>query len=277
MTRQIISTIVLILIGCASFSFGLISCKTTNNRQTQEVQSSQGARSAQAEVQSSAGDRARGVLASFLIPSLNADKGVQKALADKSKQVLGVWATLKVTNGVINTIGSNSLSPLDTIMGKLSDMLSFAFSVLLFGKILAMISSYMVFLAIIPICIIIIIIAIWTHKDKKRVQKVILTSILISVVTAITVPAAFHLSSLIENKVLYSDVTSLVSTIEAKGRTAETMGRSVSAARNLGNGVIEDVINYFILFTFVYLVIPILTLLLFIFLTRHLIKMIKNR
>jgi len=207
MAKRIIFTVVLVLIGCGSFSFGLLSCRTVNNQQAAEPKAAQAASGAQTDPASQEKPQIRpvagaiGFVTSLLMPNMNAEKGLQKKLADKSEQVLGVWATLKVTNGVVNILqssqaaGSESLSPNDYIMKKLSNMLSNAYSVILFLKILLAVSGYMVFLAVIPICAIITIITIWTYKDRQRVHKIVITAVLISLIVPFAMPPAFQMSS----------------------------------------------------------------------------------
>ncbi|MCL2440179.1 MAG: hypothetical protein FWD14_00415 [Treponema sp.] len=300
MTRQIIFTVVLILIGGASFTFGLISCGSVNNVQTGAAPAAQGGAGAAQPAQGGAPEVRQSVLgsvASFLLPELDADKGLQKDLAGKSKQIMDIWAVVKVTNGVINMLqsvqgaGSESLSPQDIILQKKSGFLSFAYSVVVFGKVLLMLSGYIIFLAVIPLCALITIIVIWTYKDRKRVHKIVISTVLISLVVIFAVPVAFHLSSLLDKHVLSHNVDSLVSSIEAKGRSAESMDRNVAAARRqngsivsfignvktLSNDLIEDVINYFIIFIFVFVIIPVLCLLAFFFFTRYAVRMILIR
>jgi len=306
MVRQIISTVVLILFGGASFTFGMISCATTNNeqeRQTQhqeqprQTEQTHGEISSEAEHGETEGTSAavRGFAGSLLIPNLSADRGQQKALAGKSDQILSVWEILKTANGAVNilisahTAGSESLSPLNDIMGKLSNKFSFAFSLILFFKILMMLTHYMVFLALIPICVLIIIIVIWTSKEKKSAFRLILISAIIAVAVAAALPVSFLLSSVIEEKILAHDITSLLESINEKGDAAKALERNVSSARsgsitnnistarNLGNGIVADVTNYYIIFSFLYIVIPILILLFFIFLSIYFVRLIKNR
>ncbi|MCL2800561.1 MAG: hypothetical protein FWD28_02210 [Treponema sp.] len=296
MSKQIIITVALVLMALLSFSFGLISCGSTGKAQTQAQQPA-AARPAPSPAQSAAAVVQRGFISNLLIPDITADRGLQKALGEKSKNVMTVWSVLKVANGTVNILqsaqaaGGETLSPINNIMGKLSNMLSFSFGLLLFWKVLLMISSYMVFLIVIPICAIIAIVLIWTYKDRKRVNKMVLSYVLIGIIAAFAIPAALHLSTLLEKKLLIYNVTTVTASIEAKGRTADTMERNVSAARrqgnsvanfivnarNLGNDLSEDITNYFILFIFVYLITPVIVLLVIIFLARYFIKMILSR
>jgi len=292
MVKRIVSTVLLILIGCASFSIGLISCQTSGKAKTQQTQAKKGAE--QDVVPESAIIRQGKGIASILIPGLNADKGVQKSMVDKSNQVFDVWESLKMAKGVVNILlaaqatGTESLSPSDDIMGKLSNMLSWSFGLMLLWKILLTISSYMIFLVVIPVCAIIIVVLIWTYKDKKKVPKLIMTTALVGLLLTFTIPLALQISSILDNKLLGSNVETLVVSITAKGKSAETMDRNVSAARRqsssivgyiagakkLSGGMIEDVINYSMIFIFVYLFVPIVLIVFVVFLARYFIKLI---
>jgi hypothetical protein len=300
MVKRIISTVVLILIGLASFSVGLISCQTSKKPQTEQTRD----KNTEADftlIQGSSAIVKHGNIvkhgrdiASVLIPDLKAEKGLQKALIEKSNHILSVWEYLKVTKGVGSILlaaqatGTEALSPADDIMGKLSNLLSWAFSLMLFWKILLTLSGYMIFLAVIPICVIIIIVLLWTYKDRKKVPKLIITTALISLLITFTVPLALYLSSVLDTKLLADNIETLTASIDEKGKLAENMDRNVSAARrqsasivsyignskNLSNGMIEDVINYYMIFLFVYFFIPVVLIILIIFLARHFIKLI---
>jgi hypothetical protein len=90
---------------------------------------------------------------------------------------------------------------------------------------------------------------------------------------------------------LSKNVETLLVSIDEKRETANTMERNVLAARRqgssvvnyignartLGNELTEAVINYFVIFIFVYFVIPILFLLVLFFFARYVIKMILTR
>jgi len=282
MAQKIIFTIIMLLIGCGSFSFGLISCGSVDNPQNQETQAqrstaaqaAQTTQTAQRDSQAASASRG-GVITSFLLPELSADKGIQKSLDGKSKQILNVWERLKTVNGVVNAANSEALSPTDNIMKKLSGMLSFFFSMIIFWKVLLALSGYMIFFAVIPICAIIAIITIWTYKDRKKVLRILIVSIIISLIIPFAIPAAFQISALMDNHILTKNVNTLVDSIDAKGRAAEGM-RNVPAIRELSNGMIEDVTNYLVIVIFVYLVVPVLFLVSLFFFVRYFVKLILH-
>ena len=310
MIKQIIFTVVLVLIGCGSFIFGLLSCRSVELPEASQIQPAQGInrefavqddQSVQEETDGAAGFtaitvRQRNPVTSFILPDLNEEKGVQKSFSDKSDQLLYVWETLNVTNGVINILqsaqiaGGDALSPIDSIMKKVSNQLSFAFSLILFWKVLLAVSGFMIFLAVIPVCALVTIIVIWTYRDRKSVHRVVIAFLLAGMIIPFAIPASFKISELMDNHLLSVDVNSITASIDEKRGTADTMerillaGRQGSAtasfitdARTLGDDLIADTINYFIMFVFVYVIIPVLFLLTVFFLARYFVKLILNR
>ena len=295
MKKLIIFTVLLILVAGGSFFFGVLICRSTQRAAAaREAQLNQEDTDDSSAESPAAPAVTQNPFISFLVPDMNAQKGVQKAFSDKSHQVFFVWETLNAANGVINllqTAGGEALSPVDSIMKKISNQLSFAFSLILFWKILLALSGFMVFFAVIPVCALVIIVMIWTCKDRRNVHRIIIASLLIGLIIPFAIPASLQISSLMENNFLSGNINSLVASIGEKRETADTMESAVSAARRhgtsavnyienaktLGNDLTADIMNYFVMFTFVYLVIPVLFLLALFFLARYFIKLIQNR
>ncbi|MCL2277658.1 MAG: hypothetical protein FWC21_07145 [Treponema sp.] len=308
MLKKIIFTAVLVLIAAGSFLFGVLTFGSSPDKgniivtapDTEAGEDNQ----ITGEIENLTEVRQRGPIISFLLPDINAEVGIQKELTRKSREVLGVWATLKIINGVINILQSAQvggsffveasinplefLSPVDNVLDKLSDMLLWAFAAIMFEKILLAVSGYLVFMIVIPLCAIITIITVWTYKDKQKVHRVIIVSVIISLIIPLAIPISFQLSSLMENKLLTNNVERVLTSIKEKGETAGEMetevtglrrvGNSIMAfmntAKDLGNALIEDMINYFIIFIFTNIVIPITTILGLFFLTKYLAKLI---
>jgi len=308
MLKKIIFTVVIVLIAAGSFLFGIFTFGSSPDTGNIAVTAS-GTEAGEdnqltEEIDNFTDIKQRGPVVSFLLPDVNAEVGIQKDLTKKSREVLGVWATLKVINGVINILQSAQiggsffveasinplefLSPVDNVLDKLSDMLLWAFAAILFEKILLAISGYIVFLIVIPVCAIITVITLWTYKEKQKVHRVIIVSLIISLIIPLAIPVSFQLSSLMENKLLTNNVERVLASINEKGETAGEMenevtglrrvGNSIMAfmntAKDLGNALIEDMINYFIIFIFTNIVIPIITILGLFLLTKYLAKLI---
>jgi len=249
----------------------------------------------------------KGPMAAWLLSDSDKEKGIQKALTEKSKQVAAVWGTLKVVNGVINVLQSiqvggsaiveasanpmEFLSPIDNVLDRISDMLLWAFAAIIFEKILLAISGYLVFLIIIPICVIISIVTIWTSNDKSKITKVIIVSVLINLIIIFAIPISFYLSSFIEKEVLTHHLNTVLTSINTKGNTAAKMEKELTGlrrigsaitsylttAKNLGSALVEDMVNYFIIFLFTSIIMPILTIFGLFFLARYLAKIILKK
>jgi len=336
MNKKIIITVVLVIIGFSSLAFGAVSFglidfpQKLDSKTKEAVQAKKKAaqakekelqakeKEAQAKIKQTLAKekekilkenpiKPKGPMAAWLITDSEKEKGIQKALSEKSKQVAGVWATLKVVNGVINVLQSvqiggsviveasvnpmEFLAPIDNILDKISNLLLWAFGAIIFEKILLAISGYVVFLIVIPVCVIISIVTIWTSKDKSKISRVVIVSVLVSLIVLFAIPVSFYLSSFIEKKVLTHNVDTVLASITARGNTAEKMekdltglkkiGSSVTSyltnAKNLSSAIIEDMINYFIIFVFTNIVIPILTILGLYFLTRYSARMILKK
>ena len=295
----------LLMIGAASFFFGVRTFGLTDLIKNKSVQNEQDAQGAK-DVQDSQVVKPRGPIVSLLVPDMESESGIQKKLTEKSKQVLGVWATLKVINGVINVLQSAQvggsffveasvnplefLAPIDNVLDRISDMLLWALGAILFEKILLAISGYVVFLIIIPVCALVAVVTVWSSKDKTRLHKIVIVSILISLVVPFAIPASFRMSALMENVILTNNVSNVITSIDEKGNAAETMEKEVTGlrrvgksivnymanAKDLGNALIEDMINYFILFIFTGIVIPLLTILGLYWITKYFARIILD-
>ena len=302
MTKRIIFTIFLVIIGFSTFFIGVLSFRSSNTEVPHEEEV------IPCEKCEDTGTvpvkKQRNPLSSLLFPDSSNERGTQKALSDKSAEVLNVWATLKIISGVINVLQSAQvggsffveasinplqfLAPLDNILNRISDILLWAFGAIIFEKLLLTISGYVVFIIIIPICAIVSIIVLWTCKERFKVGRVVIVSGLICLVITLAVPLSFKVSAFLENRILSNNVGNIMASIQEKNVIAENMenevtglvrvGRSIMGymanVKNLGNAFIEDMINYITMFIFINILIPILTILGLFFFTRYLVKLI---
>jgi len=305
-SKYIIFTVLFILIGSGSLFFGLISCQSVNNAKSQAVTDNKDNKEKDNKDKSNDAvvTRPRGQVSSFLIPEVTSEKGVQKSLSEESNQVLKVWAAVKSINGVINVLQSAQvkgnyfaeasvnplqfLAPLDSVFNRISGMLLGAYSVVVFHKILLSLSSLLVFILIIPLCALITIIILWTNKDKNKILKIVISSVLITLIIPFAIPLSISTSSLLGNNVLAKNINTLVTTIEENGKTANAMEDDIIRSRRAGGSIInymgrvstlsetvmENAISYDIYFVLIFIVIPIITLLLIFFLTRYAVRLI---
>jgi len=306
MVKKIVFTIILLMICGGSFYFGIYTFGLSNDPKSHELLPDENAENAEDSEEAVAVPfvREKGPIATFLFPDMDTETGVQKALTEKSREVLSVWAALKVINGVINVLQSAQiggsffveasvnplefLSPIDNVLDKISDILLWAFGAIIFEKILLVISGYIVFIVVIPLCSIISIIILWTNKDRSKTVRVLIVSVLISLVIPFAIPVSFQASALLENKILTNNVGDLVASIEEKNSKAENMEQEITGlarigktiisymanAKDLGNAMIEDMINYVIIFIFTNIVIPLFTIMGLFFLTRYFVRLI---
>ena len=214
------------------------------------------------------------------------EKSMQSILTEKSVQVFKVWATLKLVNGIINVLQSTQinaaivsvnpleiLAPFDNVFDKLSNLFLAALGAIVFAKILLSISVPAAFFIIIPLCIIVSIIAIWSNKDKRKVNKIVIVCVLISLIVPFAVPVSFMISNVIEEKLFTNNVEEILSSLGEKEKLAENMegelrnaGRISAAianylarAKEISNAIVKDIVNYIIIFMISNILIPIIT------------------
>jgi len=290
MKGKIIFTIILVVIGAASVFLGVVIFGHSDSPQKQEA------------AEETEGAKKESIFA-FLNMDMEREKGIQKALTEKSKQILGVWAALKVINGVINVLQSAEvgvavasvnplefLAPVDNILDKVSNMLLWALGAIVFEKIILALSGYLVFTFLIPACALVSIITVWTYKDRARMHKIVVIALMICLIVPFAVPLSFKVSTFVEKKFLTNKVNNLVSSLNEKEESADGMigvvtarssGRSavnyMTNAKNLGEAMIEDMINYFIIFVITGIFIPILTIFGIYKITKYSAKMILEK
>jgi len=309
-SNYLIFTILFILIGAGSLTFGLMSCQSVNSAKTvtaSDNNENKGSQENKDKTEAVASPRPRGQVASFLIPETQSDKGVQKSLNQRSHQILDIWAAVKAMSGVINVLQSAQvkgnyfieasvnplefLAPIDNIFKKISGMFFGAYSVIIFQKMLLSLSAFLIFILIIPICALVTIVILWTYKDRTKTLKIVIASVLITLIIIFAIPFSIDTSSLLGNKILAKNINTLVATIEENGKTAIAMEEDIVRSRKTGNSIInymgrvktlsetiiENAINYYIIFLFIFVVIPILTILVIFFLTRYVVRLILGK
>jgi hypothetical protein len=300
--NYVIMTALFILIGSGSLFFGLASCQSVNKAKSKDVQVNKDNTAA------SVPSGQRSSIASLLISEVESEKGIQNTLTKESHQILEIWAVVKTMNSVINILQSaqarssffaealvnplDSLSPIDSVFNKISGMLLGAYSTVVFQKVLLSLSAFIIFILIIPICALVTIILIWTNKDKTKFYRIAIASALINLIIIFAIPISINTSSLLGNKILAKNINTLAaSIIEEKGKTASAMEDDIIRSRRTGNSIInymgrvktlsntlaEEVINYYIIFLLVFIVIPVLTLILIFFLTRYCVRLFLNK
>lgn len=229
---------------------------------------------------------------------------LQESLTNKSEQTLKVWSASKSVRDAVNTLQSadaravfiavdplQALAPFDKSLGRISGFLMFAYSFLVFEKMLLAISVTVIFMILIPVCASIAISALWLNGKKGKLRseyKIFIASVLICLVLPFTLPASFALPKLLEDTVLSTDVGNLVSSIEEYEQSAVNLDSEirglrrvgvtimdyVSSAKEITNDIVKDSMNYFIIFIVINIFIPVLTIFGIYKLLRYVIKLI---
>jgi hypothetical protein len=232
------------------------------------------------------------------------DKSIQKLLTNKSEQILEVWSALKTVRSAVNVLQSvdakavfvvtnpvESIAPFDKMLNSLSRLFLFAYGVIVFEKTFLAISVSLIFMILIPLCVLITISIIWKNKDKKEPHKIVIVSVLISLVVLFAVPVSLKISAIIEEKALSENINSLVSSINenrenavkleselrALRRVATTIMNNVSNAKVICDTAIKDMNNYLMIFMIIHVLIPLLVVFGLYKITRFSIKMVMAK
>ncbi|MCL2209620.1 MAG: hypothetical protein FWC19_09525 [Treponema sp.] len=214
-------------------------------------------------------------------------RSVQQSLAEKTDQVSAVWEIQKSIHGTISVLLSSdvksvypsanpivSLSPVNAILDKISKYFLHASGVLAFEKTLLIFYVPLTFLVLIPACVLVFIYVIWTYRDKKRLHRVLIVSVLFCLILAFAVPLSLKLSALTGDKILSKNVNTLISSMEEIHlsnvnldneikrfrKTEAAITGYLSTAKDISNTVIKDSINYIVIFMFVYILVPVLVI-----------------
>ena len=246
------------------------------------------------------------ILVSFGISSLISlynygdlkDSGkLQAQLTRKIAQVSGVWLSVKVASGVISFLqeiqveasvgfvvgGAVSVQPLgwtevvDNTLDQISDICLWAMAALAIEKVLLAISVWVSLRIILPVCAILIVIAVWSKKYSGQLKRVIAGIAIISLGICLAIPLALELSNVVETSILAGQIEETVEEmsessgeIEKSGNEANDINflrRMISGISSFFSGIknhfdslIDRAINYIILFIVTNILIPIGTL-----------------
>jgi ABC-type multidrug transport system fused ATPase/permease subunit len=220
---------------------------------------------------------------------------LQQQLTKKLAQVAGVWATVKVTSGIISVIQSIqvqgsipvvgglavSAEPLgwtdvvDNILDQVSNILLWAMGAITLEKLLLAISWWVSLKIVIPVCALFVVIAIWNKKYQERLKKIVAGIIIIGVGICSAIPLSLELSNVVETSILSNYMTNTINDLEGQSKEIEKEGdvdssrlaRIGSAIKNFFGGLqqkldsfIEKTINIIMCFIVTNLIIPIATL-----------------
>ena len=189
-------------------------------------------------------------------------------------------------NGAVDLLQSEALAPIDFVLKRLTETLLWLYSALAFQRVLLSFSAFLIFILIIPVCALVTIIILWTYKNKAKLFKIVIASVVISLVTIFAIPASVASSTFMCNKILAKKINTLTASIESSGKKAYALENEIlkakkgannnftSRVKNLSEVVIEAAIDYNVINLFIFIFVPILVLIFIIFLTRYVTKLI---
>ena len=231
-------------------------------------------------------------------------KTIHQSLNEKTDQLIKVWDTLKSVQGNVNILYTTDvravyptanpleiLAPTNTMLNKISTLFRWALTALVFEKTLLAVSVPLVFIVLIPICVLISIYRMWAYKDKKNLHKLVMVSALICLVLSLAVPISLKMSLFMDEKILSGSVTKVITSTEENEenakkfngelrrfrRTEASINTYLSTANDLSNATVKVSLNYLVLFLMINLFIPVLIFIALYKLTRFFIKKIMKK
>ena len=234
---------------------------------------------------------------SFQYSNMKDNGRLQAQLTGKIAQVSGVWVSVKVASAVISfvktiqvegsipVIGGLAVSaePLgwaevvDNTLDHISNTCLWAMGALAIQKVLLALSIWISLKIIIPVCALLIVIAIWNKKYGGQLIRIIAGIIIVASGICFAIPLSLELSNIVESGILsgqieetVNEISGISSEIEEKGEEAN----DINFLRRIGSGIaaffgsikgyfdslIERAINYIMLFVVTNILIPIGTL-----------------
>jgi len=222
---------------------------------------------------------------------------LQKQLTRKITQVAGVWVSVKIASGVISILqeiqveGSIpvvgglavAVEPLgwteviDNTLDHISNVCLWAMGALAVQKVLLAVSVWLSLKIIIPVCAVLILIAVWSKKNAGKLKRITVGMIIISSGICFAIPLSLELSNMVETSILSGQIEKTVNEINGETKEIEKNGNDVdnvdvlkqvfggiakffSKIKNYFDSLIEKVVDYLILFIVTNILIPIGTL-----------------
>jgi hypothetical protein len=239
------------------------------------------------------------------------EKGLQRTLTNKSQQILTVWGATRVASGVISLLQSievggsffveanfnplEFLASLDNVLDKTSDVCLYALGAILIEKLILALSGWVAFRIIIPIAMFIGIISIWIGKQKANVLRVLISFGIIGTVVCTAVPISVGLSQVIEKKIFTNEIQRTMNEINLKNNEVEGVQKGIEGnskglpkkildsvhnffenAKKLADALVQDVINYIMIFVVTNIIMPIATILGLIALTKYIVNLLLS-
>jgi len=222
---------------------------------------------------------------------------LQKQITGKLAQVARVWVSIKVASGIISVvqtiqvegsipvIGGLAVStqPLgwaevvDNTLDHISNICLWAMGALALQKILLAISIWVSLRIVVPVCAVLIIIALWNKKHTGQLKKIIFGIVLITVGICFAIPLSLELSNVVEAGILSRHINETINEISNTSDEINSKGGEVNDVgflKRIGSGIanffagiknyfdslIDKMIDFIICFIVTHIIIPIGTL-----------------
>jgi hypothetical protein len=231
---------------------------------------------------------------------------LQEQITGKLAQVAGVWVSVKVASGIISVVQTIQVEgsipvvgglavaaqPLgwaevvDNTLDHISNICLWAMGALALQKVLLVISIWVSLRIVVPICAVLIIVALWNKKYTGQLKRVIAGIVIIFSGICLAIPLSLELSNVVESGILSRHINETINEIKDTSEEINEKGgeaNDVNWLRRIGGGIasffdsiknyfdslIDKAIDFIICFIVTHIIIPIGTL----FFLKYLISM----
>jgi len=176
---------------------------------------------------------------------------LQGQLTGKLAQVGKVWVSIKIASGVISVLqtiqveGSipvvgglaAAIQPLgwagvvDNTLDHISNVCLWAMGALALQKILLAISMWVSLKIIVPVCIFLVVIALWNKKYTGQLRRIIAGMVIISASICFAIPLSLEFSTVVETGILSRHINETVNEIS---NTSEKIDKDGGEANDVG-------------------------------------------
>ena len=280
MAKRWIFTVLLVIVGIFYSCMGIKPAGVFASLQEQDAQTgteaSSGTAAGAGSSQGGFGAQVKSIL-NKITP-----KNLQVSLTEKSNQVLKAWTAQQSVHGTINVLqtadyGALSvkpgevLAPYDSTHKVISFLYLVALWVIVFGKTLLSFSVPVICLVIVPIIIIINIAALWKSGDKKGLHRILIAALVTTLIITAAVPAIMKISVLADDYIFNKNVNEILTSLEESEKGAGRINADlrsgkksnaviqghITFTRRLSNTTIKDSFSYLLIFTILYVLVPV--------------------
>lgn len=287
MSKRIIFISVLVLFVAASVYFGLkpfgIFAEWQGQNITQEQKEAAAAQKREAEAEKKAAAAQKKEAAAEEQRDRPA-KGIHVSLDEKSDQILKVWTSLETVHGAvvilqsIDTSGAYpgisplvGLAPYEKALTRTSKLFQAALGILTFEKTLLILFISVAFLLLIPVCVLISVFKLWKQKDIKMLPRIVIVSVLFSLLILFALPLSIKIASLADEIVLSSHIANVISSIDKNVDSAVKTETTLRGVRRLGDSVLGHIasakdfsgnvmintVHFLVIFLITHIIIPV--------------------